>query len=133
MERGVGTVSEGKVIYIADDEPEILNLLREALEAKGHEIRAFSSGDALLEALDGGSPDLILLDINMPGRSGWEVQTILSKRPDTRDVPVIAVTAQGGSSIEHSARETLGFTDFLRKPFRMADLWETVDAAFQDT
>ncbi|MDX1612420.1 MAG: response regulator, partial [Candidatus Thermoplasmatota archaeon] len=94
-----------------------------------YHVSPFSSGDALLEGLSEGTPDLILLDINMPGHSGWEVRGMLKDRQDTANVPVIAVTAQGGSSIEQSARETLEFTDYLRKPFKMADLWNTVETA----
>lgn len=119
------------LIYIADDEPELLAVLQEALETAGHRVEAFPTGDALLERSATQAPDLVLLDINMPGRSGWEIRSLLQEQPTTQDVPVIAVTAQGGQSVEASATETLAFADFLRKPFRMADLWQKVDAALQ--
>lgn len=122
-------MSTDQLIYIADDEPELLAVMKEALETAGYSVEAFPTGDALLEAVEDEVPDLILLDINMPGRSGWEVRGALRDMEHTSQVPVIAVTAQGGNSVEQSATNTLGFADFLRKPFKMADLWKKVESA----
>lgn len=117
------------LVYVADDEPELALMLKEMLEDAGHACVTASDGAALLERVAEARPDLVLLDINMPGMSGWDVKRELDARPDSHGVPVIAVTAQGGASIETSALRTLHFTDFVRKPFRMADLLKTVDAA----
>ncbi len=122
-------MSDDALIYIADDEPELLAVMQEALETAGYRVQAYPTGDALLEAAEETVPDLILLDINMPGRSGWEIRGALRDMDQTSQVPVIAVTAQGGNSVEQSATNTLGFADFLRKPFKMADLWKKVEAA----
>lgn len=125
-------MTDDPLIYIADDEPELLAVMQEALETAGYRVRAFPDGEGLLQATEETVPDLILLDINMPGRSGWEVRGTLRERDATSQVPVIAVTAQGGTSVEQSATGTLGFTDFLRKPFKMADLWKKVESALAE-
>lgn len=126
-------MTDPELIYIADDEPELLAVMQEALETAGYRVEAFPTGDALLEAVEDSVPDLILLDINMPGRSGWEVRGALRDMDQASQVPVIAVTAQGGDSVEQSATNTLGFADFLRKPFKMADLWKKVESALANT
>lgn len=126
-------MTDDHLIYIADDEPELLAVMQEALETAGYRVEAFPTGDDLLEASQAEVPDLILLDINMPGRSGWEVRGALGEMDQTSQVPVIAVTAQGGNSVEQSATNTLGFADFLRKPFKMADLWKKVESALANT
>lgn len=110
------------LIYIADDEKDLRELLKEVLETEGHDVRTVPHGEALLDLVDEHLPDLVLLDIAMPGLSGWEVKRKLLEHRTARDVPVIAITAQGGESIETSVKNALGFQDFLQKPFRMAEL-----------
>lgn len=117
------------LVYVADDEPELASLLREMLEDAGYDVRASPDGPALLRNVQAARPDLILLDINMPGMTGWEVRQRLHDDAAASDVPVIAVTAQGGQSIETSALRTLGFQGFVRKPFRMAELLGAVERA----
>lgn len=119
----------GNLVYIADDEAEIASLIQEVLTDAGYEVVSSRDGASLLERLDERVPDLILLDINMPGLSGWDVRRRLHDDARTADVPVIAVTAQGGASIETSAIQTLGFAGFLRKPFRLDELVARVEGA----
>lgn len=119
----------GNLVYIADDEPDIAGLIQEVLTDAGYEVVASSDGQSLLDKLDDRVPDLILLDINMPGLSGWDVRRRLHDDARTTQVPVIAVTAQGGQTIETSALQTLKFADFLRKPFKLDDLLARVDGA----
>lgn len=109
-----------KAIYLADDEPELLALLREALEDAGYDVRTCADGASLLRLVEERVPDAVLLDIHMPGMSGWEVRRRLLERAPS--LPVIAVTAHGGPSVEASALRTLRFADFVRKPFRLAEL-----------
>lgn len=117
------------LVYVADDEPELASILQEMLEDAGYHVNASPDGHTLLGKVGEQRPDLILLDINMPGMSGWEVKQRLQEDPRARDVPVIAVTAQGGASIETSALRTLAFADFVRKPFKMKDLLGAVERA----
>lgn len=115
-------MTDDDLIYIADDEADLVDLLKEALETDGYEVEVANDGEGLLDLVDERIPDLVLLDIAMPGLSGWEVQKELRSREETRSIPVIAITAQGGASVETSARNALGFHDFLRKPFQMQEL-----------
>lgn len=124
-------MTDDDLIYIADDETDLVDLLKEALETDGYEVEVANDGEGLLGLVDERIPDLVLLDIAMPGLSGWEVQKELRSREETRSIPVIAITAQGGASVETSARNALGFHDFLRKPFRMQDLLDRTRNALE--
>lgn len=117
------------LVYIADDEPELASLLCETLTDAGHEVLASGDGRSLLEKVGLRVPDVILLDINMPGLSGWEVKRALAERGV--QAPVIAVTAQGGAATETSALGTLGFAGFVRKPFRLAEIVDSVERALR--
>lgn len=117
------------LVYVADDEPELASLLTEMLEDAGYAVHASPDGPTLLRKVGEKRPDLILLDINMPGMTGWEVRQKLTADAAFQGIPVIAVTAQGGASIEKSAVRTLAFTDFVRKPFKMAELLGAVERA----
>lgn len=117
------------LVYVADDEPDLADLLQEMLSDAGYEVDASPDGPTLLQRAGERRPDLILLDINMPGMTGWDVKKRLEENPALANVPVIAVTAQGGASIETSAMKTLRFAEFVRKPFRLAELLEKVDRA----
>lgn len=123
---------EGR-IYIADDEAELVALLEEGLEAEGYEVETASDGESLLALVDQRRPDLILLDIAMPGMDGWEVKRELDAANGVDDVPVIAITAQGGSSVEASARGALGFAGFLQKPFRLQVLVDRITSVLDAT
>lgn len=120
-------------IFVADDEAPLRDLLEEALTTNGYTVETFADGESLLAAVPEGAPDAILLDINMPGMSGWDVQRRLAEDPSTESIPVIAVTARGGPSVETSAQEGLGFTGFVRKPFRLDELVQTLADALNGT
>ena len=115
------------LVYVADDEPELVALLAETLQEAGHEVVTSANGTGLLEKVDAKKPDVILLDINMPGLSGWEVRKALLDRGVA--TPVIAVTAQGGQSTELSALSTLQFHAFVRKPFKLVEVISAVEGA----
>lgn len=120
------------LIYLADDEADILDIVGSAIESEGHTVETFEEGTSLLDRVQEQPPDLVLLDINMPGPSGWEVRRELRKDPGSADVPVVAVTARGGDGVKGSAEDALGFADFIRKPFRLADLLDRVEAVLED-
>jgi DNA-binding response OmpR family regulator len=103
-------------ILIVDDDPEIVEMTAMLLAGAGYEIRRASGGDAALDEVRQGRPDLVLLDINMPGMNGWEVLRLLKEDEDTRDVPVIMF------SVNYEIREKLhalqqGAVDYITKPF----------------
>lgn len=113
------------LVYVADDEPELVALLAETLQDAGHEVVTSANGHMLLDRVAEKTPDVILLDINMPGLSGWDVRKELLTRGVAS--PVIAVTAQGGASTEMSALGTLSFAGFVRKPFKLVEVLGAVE------
>ncbi|MFA5861451.1 MAG: response regulator [Candidatus Thermoplasmatota archaeon] len=121
------------LVYVADDEPELASMLSEMLVDAGYQVNASPDGATLLRKVSEKRPDLILLDINMPGVTGWDVKRRLDEDARSAGIPVIAVTAQGGASIEASALRALHFADFVRKPFRIADLLDRVQKALDAT
>jgi CheY-like chemotaxis protein len=115
----------GKRILLVDDDPEVIEALRYALESKGYSILIARDGNQGLAMAEREDPDLVILDMMMPKRSGF---LVLEKLRRTRPVPVrvIMITANEGS--RHKAyAEMLGVDDYIRKPFAMDRLVESVD------
>ncbi len=115
-----GSAVPSKVL-IADDNPQILELLEAYLEPLGVAVRLASNGEAVLAAVEADEPDLILLDIMMPRRSGFEVCRTLKDDPRYRDIPIIMVTALHELGDLERAREC-GADDFLSKPVNKIEL-----------
>ena len=115
----------GKRILLVDDDHEIIDSMRMALESRGYQILIARDGNQGLAMAEREDPDLVILDMMMPKRSGF---LVLEKLRRTRPVPlrVIMVTANEGS--RHKAyAEMLGVDDYIRKPFAMDRLLESVD------
>jgi DNA-binding response OmpR family regulator len=115
---------EQKRILLVDDDPEIIETLRYTLEAKGYHVLIARDGNQGLAMAEREDPDLVILDMMMPKRSGF---LVLEKLRRTRPVPlrIIMITANEGS--RHKAyAEMLGVDDYLRKPFAMDRLLESV-------
>jgi DNA-binding response OmpR family regulator len=118
-------VAKGKRILLVDDDTEIVEAMRYALEAKGYSILVARDGNQGLTLAEEEDPDLVILDMMMPKRSGF---LVLERLRRTRPVPmrVIMITANEGS--RHKAyAEMLGVDDYIRKPFPMDRLLESVD------
>jgi len=116
--------STAKRVLLVDDDPEIIEAIRYALETKGHQIFIARDGNQGLAMVEKEDPDLVILDMMMPKRSGF---LVLEKLRRTREVPVrvIMITANEGS--RHKAyAEMLGVDDYIRKPFAMDKLMESV-------
>jgi DNA-binding response OmpR family regulator len=114
-----------KRVLVVDDDTEITEALRYALTARGHEVLIARDGNQGLSMAEREDPDLVILDMMMPKRSGF---LVLEKLRRTRPVPirVIMITANEGS--RHKAyAEMLGVDDYIRKPFAMDRLLESVD------
>ncbi len=115
---------DGKQILIVDDDPEIVDAIRYALQNKGYEVLVARDGNQGLAMAERDDPDLVILDMMMPKRSGF---LVLEKLRRTRPVPlrVIMITANEGS--RHKAyAEMLGVDDYIRKPFAMDRLVDSV-------
>ena len=114
----------GKRILLVDDDAEIVESLRLALEANGYTVLVARDGNQGLALSERENPDLVILDMMMPKRSGF---LVLEKMRRTRETPmrVIMITANEGS--RHKAyAEMLGVDDYIRKPFPMDRLIESV-------
>ena len=115
----------GKRVLLVDDDAEIVESLRYALESRGYVVLVARDGNQGLAMAEREDPDLMILDMMMPKRSGF---LVLEKLRRTRPVPlrVIMITANEGS--RHKAyAEMLGVDDYIRKPFAMDRLVESVD------
>jgi len=112
-------------ILITDDEPGIRLMLRTALELDGFKVSEAADGQEALEAIDKSTPDLVVLDLNMPRLDGMAVLERLRGLPDGKRPRVIILTAFG--SIPAAVKATrLGAVDFLEKPITPGELRHTV-------
>ena len=110
--------SASKVILVIDDEGDLLKLARSRLEANGYTILTLDSGDRAVEFAKCEKPELILLDIVMPGKNGCDVCRELKADPATRNIPVIVFTAQyPEEEYVKTNSEEIGADDYVLKPF----------------
>jgi len=120
-------INAEKLIYMADDEPHIKDLLKSFLEKENYEVQAFDNGDDLYKAFTMKKADLVILDIMMPGTDGL---TVCNKIRQTSDVPIIILTARD-SDADYVAGITLGSDDYFTKPFSPIQLVMRVKAIFR--
>jgi DNA-binding response OmpR family regulator len=116
--------TRAKRILLVDDDQEIVESMRIALESRGYQILVARDGNQGLAMAEREDPDLVILDMMMPKRSGF---LVLEKLRRTRNIPtrVIMITANEGS--RHKAyAEMLGVDDYIRKPFAMDRLLDSV-------
>lgn len=108
-------------ILAVDDTPASLKLLSDILRGEGYDVRAAINGELALHAATTDRPDLVLLDIRMPEMDGFEVCRRLKAKPETRDVPVIFVSALSETDEKVQGFE-LGAVDFVTKPYQREEL-----------
>ena len=123
---------EGKVkqILIADDEPDILEIIRYNLEKEGYEVFTAKDGNEAIEKAKEFYPDLIILDIMMPRKNGVEVCQILRTQPSFQDTLIIFLTAMSDESSQIKGLET-GADDYISKPISPKVLVSRVNALFR--
>jgi diguanylate cyclase (GGDEF)-like protein len=108
-------------ILIVDDQIEYLNLLSEILTERDYQVRSATSGEMALTSARTTPPDLILLDINMPGLDGYQVCRQLKKEDRTKEIPVIFISANSESFNKVEAF-TVGGVDYITKPFELNEI-----------
>jgi two-component system alkaline phosphatase synthesis response regulator PhoP len=121
----------GSTILIVEDEPNILMLLEEHLREEGYAtVTATTGTDAIMKARSQ-RPSLILLDVMMPGMSGFDVCNILRDFPETRETPIIFLTA-----VTETPRKVMGLrlgaTDYITKPFDLRELTARIEVALRN-
>ena len=112
-------------ILVVDDEPDIRMLTRMMLEGSGHEVIEAPTGEHALKILETENPDLLLLDIRLPGIDGWEVLRRVTART-VDPVPVVMMSAHSSEGTLARAAEE-GSVGYLVKPFKEAELLRYVD------
>jgi DNA-binding response OmpR family regulator len=115
------------VVLLVDDEDDLRRVMRDLLEREGYTVQEARDGVQALDQVDRHAPDIIVLDLNLPGLDGYGVLSQLRSRSATRDIPVIVLTAKGDEENEVRVFE-LGADDFLSKPFRARALPARLEA-----
>lgn len=118
------------MIYCVEDDDNIRELVIYTLETTGLKARGFSEGKAFMEALAFETPELILLDIMLPGEDGLTLLGKLKKSPNTRDIPVILVTAKASEYDKVFGLDN-GADDYVTKPFGMVELVSRIKAVLR--
>lgn len=118
------------MIYCVEDDESILRLELYTLRSAGFDAEGFPDGESFLEALRSEKPELVLLDIMLPGESGVELLRHMRESRDTTDIPIIMTTAKGG---EYDKIESLdmGADDYLVKPYGMMEMVSRVKAVLR--
>ena len=120
-------MSEKTRILIADDEPNIVTSLEYLMQRAGYDVRAAKDGDEALALVESFRPQLVLLDVMMPMRSGYDVCQKIRERPEWRDIRIVMLSAKGREA-EVSKGLSLGADAYLTKPFANRELLDTVGA-----
>ncbi len=114
----------GDRILVVDDEADIRELLRELLGRAGYDVAVAEDGRAGLRALFGARPDLVVLDVNMPGLDGWQT---LERIRDASDLPVLMLTARASEDDKVRGLRA-GANDYVTKPFSTRELLARIEA-----
>ena len=112
-------------ILVVDDDPNSREIVQTFLESRGYSVRTAANGEAALAAVQGQVPELILLDVMMPGMDGWEVARTLKDHTDYADIRVVMMTARSDFSDKQKGLQA-GADDYLVKPIQLEDLGNTV-------
>ena len=120
-------MSKKPVILIADDDPEILTLLGIRLSKQGYEVIEAQDGVVALEKAKKERPDLVLLDVMMPGKNGWEVAKALREDKTLDRLGIVMLTAIG-ERVNEMTSPLYGADDYVDKPFDFADLQKKIQA-----
>ncbi len=112
-------------VLIVEDEPAILTSLEFILHHAGWKTRSVTDGDAALRAVSANRPRMVVLDLMLPKRNGFEVLKTLRASPETQELPVLILTAKGQQQDRKTAME-LGASSFVTKPYANTDVVEAV-------
>jgi len=120
----------GQKIFVVDDEEEILDLIEFILLKEKYQVKRFITGEDILQSIQGDKPDMILLDLMLPGLDGFDVCREIKRNKDLADIPIIMLTAKGEETDIVSGLE-LGADDYIIKPFSSRVLVARMNAVFR--
>ncbi len=129
---GADGPAAGVRVLLVDDEDQLRRVMRDLLERDGYTVFEAADGAQALEQVDVHAPDILVLDLNLPGLDGYGVITQLRSRQTTQNIPIIVLTAKGDEDNEVRVFE-LGADDFLSKPFRARALSARIQAVLSRT
>lgn len=118
-------------VLIVDDEPNIVLSLEFLMQQAGFDVATAADGETALQQVRTQAPDLVLLDISLPGISGFEVLETLRQEPAFKQLPIVMLTAHG-REVEKEKGLALGADDYITKPFSTRQLVEKVQALLQE-
>jgi DNA-binding response OmpR family regulator len=114
-----------KKILVVDDEPSILLSLEFLMDQAGYEVLTATDGDEALQSMSEKLPDLILLDVMMPKRDGFDVCQTIRANPEWKKIKIIMLTAKG-REVDQEKGLALGADDYITKPFATQELVKKV-------
>jgi DNA-binding response OmpR family regulator len=112
-------------VLLIEDEPNIAEAIRFLLTREGWQVETHGDGADALEVIQGAQPDLVILDVMLPGKSGMDILRDLRALDDMQDLPVLMLTARGQSRDREMA-ENAGVSRFMTKPFSNAEVLTAV-------
>lgn len=124
------TENARRVVYI-EDEPEMVDLVRLILKRKNYEVIGANGGREGLDTVRRLLPDIVLLDLMMPDMDGWEVYQQLKADENTRDIPVIVITAKAQNIDKVLGLHIAKVNDYISKPFSPKDLVDSLQKVFE--
>jgi len=123
-------VQHNKTILIVDDSEDMRTLLGQVLEGEGYTLFFAEDGNMAVAQAVAHQPNIILMDMSLPGITGWEAVEQLRKMPDFQHTPIIAVTAYVTKADEERAK-AVGCNAHLGKPFDIMEVLDTIDGLLQ--
>jgi DNA-binding response OmpR family regulator len=126
-----GRTAMARTVLVVDDEPNIVLSLEFLIEQAGYEARVARDGEAALAAIEASKPDLVLLDVMLPKRDGFDVCETIRANPDWNDVRIVMLTAKGRDS-ERKKGLALGADAYITKPFSTREAMEQIKRFLDD-
>ena len=115
-----------KHVLLIEDEPNIIEAVSFLLSRDGYNVSTHSNGHDALEVIEAKQPDLLILDVMLPGRSGFDILADLRGRETGEGIPVLMLTARGQTK-DRGMAQRIGATRFMTKPFSNAEIIETLN------
>ena len=115
----------GKRVLVIEDEPNIIEAINFILSRDGWSVDTHSNGHDAVDVVLAKAPNLVILDVMLPGRSGYDILKDLRAHPQTADLPVLMLTARGQNK-DRDMAERLGASCFMTKPFSNAEVLEAL-------
>lgn len=120
----------GKRVLLIEDEPNIIEAISFILSRDGFTVHTHENGETAMDKVRAGTPDMVILDVMLPGRSGFDILKDLRSDPATKELPVLMLTARGQSK-DRELAESLGADHFMTKPFSNSEVREHVRAVLE--